>query len=358
MKKTLLAMVCSALPLFASAQYMGTLPPVIDGDVYYSTDSDKFDSRTMWTGINFSNGFGVRIGDVKYTSPTIDASGKTLQGTYIDVGENHSFHGAIGIKRLSHTTNLATTGEDLANKIITNKIGLGLSDSDIVDIRRDAPGWAKENIEADGGTVAGERDVIFGNAELKLLMTDSLTIGVAINRDVVDSAYSLQNGIEFTTYSADLDLLLTEELTFTSIVGLTKYSDGNDRMFVKNKLIWSFAPEYGISTYAKLIYQRDSKGGSIYYTSPDSANEIALGLQLRRPNNGLVYTAALEVGYNTENFATESISSKTYLWLLGVQTNPGRKTGVTYGASILGTTKINSSTYSWTGVNGWIKVPF
>ena len=306
MKKILIA-ILAAVSLTANAQYMGTVPPNVDVRFNYSEDTDHFRAVTTWAGAAHESGFGARLGYSRYESPTTSANSEFGQITYMNLGENHSFQGAIGSRGV------------------------------------------------------GSNDYLIADAELKLTMTDSLTLGLSVATDVVESANSLQTGTSYVYVAGDMDLLLDENLNLNVIVGNIHFTDDNDRQFIKSKLTWTFIPEYGVSTYLRLKAQQDSRAGGTNYYSPENLTQEALGLQIRKPYTGLVYTAAVEYGYEQATLFGYSSNNPIYLWTLGVQTSPGRKTGLTYGVSLTGSNTSfrdgASSAYNWYGLTSWIKVP-
>ena len=202
---------------------------------------------------------------------------------------------------------------------------------------------------------------IAAEGELRLTMTDSLTIGINAATDVVQSEKSIQNGITFTAVGFDVDLQMTDHLGLVAVVSETYFSDGNNRITLKAKLNYEVLPEYGISVYYRLKEQRDMSPGLGNYYSPDQLTEHALGLALRKPNSGLVYTAFIDYGSQRTHTADGIDNKPIYTWQLGAQTQPGKRYGTTFGTFITGsnTSAINSGAagYRWLGFSSWIKVP-
>jgi len=328
LKHTLITLAAlTALHTTAQAQYIGTLPPVLDFTASYTTDSDKFDTIGGSAGFVLGSGFGAKVEYQNYSSPTVSGNSSSLFGTYSIVTDNLNLTAAIGVRNISHSTNPATLDTTALQK---------LSDQ--------------------GGTADGSDQVIVGSAEATLVMTDRLTLGAYAAKDIVDSAAGLQSNVTSTTLAISSDLVLTETVDWSASLGNTYYSDSNVRTFLKNRVSWTILPDAGVSLFGKIDYHTNTNPGSPYYTSPENATSTMVGAQWRKTYNGLTYSATLGAGNVTEHFLYDyTASGAVYEWNLGVQTSPGRKTGTTYGVVLVG---VNKDSYSWKGVYAWLKVPF
>jgi hypothetical protein len=316
MKKVLLASLIAA-SFSAHAQYMGTVPPNVDARFFYSEDTDKFRVTTAHVGAAHKSGVGARIGYTNYQSPNLSTNSEFMQFTYVDIGDNYDFHGAFGVRN----------------------------------------------------TDASPNPVVAGDAELRLTMTDSLTFGLSVATDSVESERGILNGTTYATVAGDMDLQLSDNLNLGAIVGITHFSDDNDRFFAKSKLTWTVLPKQGVSVFATLMGQTDTNAKASLpaeqrnYYSPDSLIQSTVGAQIRKPYNGMVYLASVEYGYRIASVSgSGDETTPVYVWVLGAQTNPGRKTGITYGVSLTGSnvslSSANGGNYNWYGLNSWIKVPF
>lgn len=375
-------MVACAFP--AQAQYMGTLPPDAEAGFTYTTDSDKFTTSTVFIGGAAESGWGarytfgqgqgnkaslgtrgvydsttnsvtntqVRPDHLKYTS-------QTLQLTYVNIGENYDFHAAIGPRQTTAATGVTFGGDSVS--------------------------------------VNNTSTEIVGDLNLRLTMTDSLTLGVTAARSVVDSVgntviNSINNdtlreiggkSVTSSTLAVDMDLQLTETLSMYKQVGVTHFSNDNNRWFFNTKTTYDIIPEYGVSVYLRGKYQHDnhpSTGECVDttsqaelsaakeswfcpvapYFSPHWRLGLLPGIQIRKPYAGLVYTAAVEYGKQWTNTDSTTVGENAYGWQLGVQTSPGRKTGTTFAVNLLGSNmspRGGGGDYKWYGLYSWIKVP-
>ena len=373
----------------AQAQYIGALPPNYEVAVIYSQDSDKFKAFTTYFGSTHESGFGARFGISHYEGPqnlstmetyyensngyafngaksftnTVSANSQFLQLTFVDVNEKYNFHGAIGVRALDYSTDTSNTTSAQAKALNDFILANGSPDP--------ALSYAKNvdsKLGANDGSLNGSRNVLIADAELRFQFTDKINGGVSFSTDIVESLRSIQTGTTYTYVGADADFVLVENVNFNINVGDIYFSDGNNRPLVRSKLSWTFLPEYGISTYLRTKNQTDSNPGSSNYYSPETLAQQAIGLQIRRLLNGLVYSAGAEYGEEQVNvFSRASQSSSRsstpiYAWRMGVQTNPVKNAGITYGASLTGsnTSAINGGDqdYRWYGLYSWLKIPF
>ena len=306
MRHLLLSLIL-VIPTSASAQYIGTYPPNAEVGFIATQDTEHFNSQTFYVGTAISNGLGLRVGYSHYAGQDLSASSSFTQLTYMNVGENHDFHGSFGAR-------------------------------------------------------AGGQDNIKADAELRLIMTDSVSVGVDFETDIVESTKAIQTGTTFASIGGDIDVLLSENLNLNASYHKVFFSDSNDRQIVKSKLTWTFYPEQGLSTYVRTKNQWDSSPGSTNYFSPEKSELIAGGLQIRKFLNGLVYTAGADFG--SERITTlggDVNTNPVYTWTLGIQTSPGKKTGITYGVTFISSnasiTASAGENYNWYGLYSYVKVP-
>ena len=384
MRKTIIATVISAAVFVtpSHAQYKGTLPANLDTNVSYFTDSDDFDQMIAWAGAASDSGFGARIGtsryDGKYTlgdgvknyfadeydanffgtesdklSSDFSAQSTLIQLTYVKVTDNVDFHGAIGVRRLTHDTNITDAQREVIADAAELMVDMGLTQEQMADI--------KSKIDDEVGKARGTKDYLVADASLVLTMTDSLNIGISASTDVVDSVRGIQTGTTASSVGVDFDYVLDENLTVNVGTGMTHYSDDNDKTLVRAAMSWDMLPEYGISSYVRVRKYWNSDPWSVNYYAPEWLSDEVVGVRFRKAYDGLVYTASANYGMQQNAVLGGNSESKpVYGWELGVQTNPGRKTGITFGASIIGTNSAGTSggdDYNWSGINFWLKAP-
>ncbi len=273
----------------------------IDTGASYSEDSDEFKAATVWAGATHTSGFGAKVGYTHYSDPQINTDSSLLQLTYT----NYNAQGAIGFRNIDF----------------------------------------------------GSKTILVADTEVNIVLTDSVTLGIYAITDIVDSTRSIQTGTRYVNTSAGIDWLISENLNFNLLLGNTYFTDDNNRPFIRSKLIWTFVPEYGISTYIRTKNQKDTNPGSLNYFSPETLSQQAIGFQIRKSYDKLMYLAVVEYGSEQISTSWEDSRNSIGLWSLGVQTRPLKKTGITFGVSV--TNSINSSvdSYNWIGLTSWMKIP-
>lgn len=343
----------------ANAQVLGTLPPYAEGKISYSKDSDKFYTNSFIIGASHESGFGFQIGKSNYWGQSVKGSSDLFQGTYVEVQDDYEIKAAFGIRNTSHFTNLTKVGNDLANRIITSNPDF--TESDIADIRAQAPQWANDNIIAAGGSASGARQNIAAEAEIRLTLTDSLNLGVSASTDIVASEKGLQNGVTYTSIGTDLDLQITDHLGIVFVVTDTIFSDSNNRLLFATKASYDILPEYGVSTYYRIKTQWNSNPGTGNYFSPSQLYENAVGVSFRKYYEGIVYTASFDYGFQNYTIDGQNNSNPVYTYQIGAQTQPGKRNGKSFGVNIISSNNnsINSTSsgYHWYGISSWVKVP-
>jgi hypothetical protein len=359
-KKIFLVVSCALVSYGANAQVLGTLPPYVEGKVSYSKDSDKFYTNNLVIGASHESGFGFQIGKANYWGQVVKGSSDLFQGTYVEVQDDYEIKAAFGIRNTSHFTNLTKLGNDLANKIISSNPEF--TPSDIADIQAGAPQWANENIIASGGSASGSKQNIAAEVEVRLTMTDSLNMGASVSTDIVASEKGLQNGITYTSFGFDFDLQLADHLGLVFVASDTIFSDDNNRILFAARANYDILPEYGLSTFYRVKAQWNSNPATGNYFSPDRLYENAIGISLRKHYEGLIYTASVDYGFQNYVINGEHNSTPIYTYQIGVQTQPGKRNGKSFGTNIISSNNnsINSTSsgYHWYGVNFWMKVPF
>lgn len=355
----------------ANAQYIGTLPPNIEGAFNFTTDNERFATHTLGVGAVTSTGFGVR-----YT----DSTGKgrdteVVTGTY---RYTNGAPAAVKLPNLTMDTHLRTQSinavyvhvdEDYS---ITGSVGVAAVEGSVRGTNLVVGSSSHANTE------------LVADVDVRLIMTDSLTLSIIGQRAVVETAGNAVSTaiagdtIMANTLAMDVDLQLSEHLSTYARVGGTRFTGAaeNTRWFVNSKTAYAIIPEHGISIYGRVRYQTNTTiyenvcrevsetattvlGGCVMapYFSPKEQWTVQPGIQIRQVHNGLVYTGALE--YGRQWITTDAtVGSNAYGWQLGVQTQPGKRTGTTFGVNLFGTNTTGSSDYRWFGLYSWMKVPF
>lgn len=393
--KIMVAAILAAISTSSVAQYVGTLPPNIEAGFNYTTDSDKFTTNAWNVGAAVSNGVGIRYGEqrsrgINTTVVTttdrqlidpgtvsisqdqygfdVTQTSRELRLTFVHVDEDFEVRGSVGPKNVISSARF-------------NKKSNTTTTAPLVVSPPSDPVYVQSSAFVQGGSLTDTHTTLVADAELRLILTDSLTVSASLSRDTVDTATAVALSAAGTltmvdTASVDMDLQLSDNLSTYLQMGVSHFSDSNNRMFVQSKTTYTILPEYGVSVYARLKYQHDSdpRTGNTCgeaksswqcavppYYSPDQRYSASPGIQIRQAHDGLVYTASAEVGKQWTTVVGDTSTATIYSWQLGIQTQPGKRTGNTFGVNLFGTNASQlsgSPNYHWYGLYSWMKVPF
>ena len=235
MKHNLIAMAVTALVASNSyAQVLGTAPTYAEGKVSYTYDTDKFKTWSIAGGAVFAgtdgNGFGARITTTEYDGVAKSVGGgvgslvghsESVQATTVHLGDVYTWQGAIGVKQ--------TTANASAGAV------------------------SQTNSSA---------DLVF-DGEIRRALTDTVSAGISLSRDVVESSGGILTNTTVTTLIGDADITITDNLNMSLVLGDSHFSDHNNRQFVRTKLTYTLVPEYGVSAYVRTRNQWDSNPRAI-----------------------------------------------------------------------------------------------
>ena len=219
-------------------------------------------------------------------------------------------------------------------------------------------------ISGKGGVrVIDGKSNFIGDVEHRGRISNNVSYGVSGVYDIVDSMNGINNNVRSLYTGVDIDYQPVERVSIAAVLSNTYYTDDNTRQMLRGKMSYTVVPEYGVSVYYKAKAQRDSSPGSMNYYSPKELYENSIGMAIREKVAGLVVTGAIDFGIQD---ATSSTNVKTnqsiHTYQVGIHTPPTIKNGVTYGVVMIQTNAGNnyssSDGYSWTGINGWVKIPF
>lgn len=207
------------------------------------------------------------------------------------------------------------------------------------------------------------RSTFIGDIEHRGKISNNLSYGVTGIYDIVDSTNGINNDVTSLYAGVDIDYQPVDKVSIAGVLSNTYYTDGNNRQMLRGKMSYTVVPDYGVSVYYKTKVQHDSSPGSKNYYSPKELYENSIGVAIREKVVGVVATGAIEFGVqdatSVDNFKT---NQSIHTYQVGVQTPPSQKNGVTYGILMIKTNSGNnynsSDGYSWTGINGWVKIPF
>jgi hypothetical protein len=173
---------------------------------------------------------------------------------------------------------------------------------------RDAPGivglWRDQrrdtlagvNAEAGVVQVAGHTRPI-GDATWSLRPAPGTGVELIAAGGLVETHTALDRGIAYTLWGAGIEQALGERFTAIGFVAAQPFTDGNDRIHLRTRLVWDALPEYGITGQLRWrqYESRKSDVGGAYF-NPDRYSQWLAGVGIRQRHAGWVWSGFLGGG--------------------------------------------------------------
>ena len=230
-----LALAC-AWPALSAAE---GLKPAAGGGFYYSTDSEDFSSRRLSVdGMALYQHLDNKLG-LRYTDYTFSRPG------------------------------WSTRGEQL--RLVANQFD-----------RKTLDGWSIES----GLFRAANKDLWTLDATWRKTLAPGRSYEVFANRDFVETATALTNGVSYDFLGASVDYQLAPKWTTVGMAGIQNFSDGNQRRHLRGRLIFQPSLDIGLTTQLRYRWYDSSKtnvGGA--YFNPSSYDEVMLAVGWRHRVN-------------------------------------------------------------------------
>jgi hypothetical protein len=274
------------------------------GTLFVSHDSDDFDELRITAGATADNGFGAAVGAMRYSAPGWSANGSSLVATYKEFGRERQIDASLGAARI------------------------------------------------DG------RDYAIGNLEYLHSWTDGNALGLSVERNIVGSQGGIEDGIVYNVMAGVGDYVFTPAFNVGAAAGLTYFSDGNQRPFLRTRWNWSLDERYGLNAYVKTRSYRNSDPYRPQYYSPPSLNEVSLGLSARwRASDQVVLAAWADAGMQYTTGDDQPI------WSAFVGFQSPRNAPIRWNLGLLATNTASlftsqSGAYNYLSLAGQVNVPF
>lgn len=150
----------------------------------------------------------------------------------------------------------------------------------------------------------------------------ALNLEARFEKDLVESAPSLKQGITYSAYTLAADKEITPRFVVAGVAGRLDFSDNNKRDLLRLKVTYVVLEELGLSVYAKGRHYTDSRPGGLLYFSPDGFNDYLGGVRLRRRVGELggMFSAYLEAGRQKANGVTSPVRG----WQVRMESFPNK----------------------------------
>lgn len=183
--------------------------------------------------------------------------------------------------------------------------------------------FAAKSLPSTYGTMKAEGEVTrFRTGEYGALTLGALQLSGQIpagvnyearfEKNVVESAASLQNRVTYSAYTVAADYEVTPRFVLAGLAGRFNFSDDNERSLVRAKAIYVLSEKFGVSTYARARGYSNSLPNGLNYFSPEDFQEYLAGLRVRKRIGSLrgVASTYIEAGRQKAN----GISTPAHGW--------------------------------------------
>ncbi|MEO8754295.1 MAG: hypothetical protein ABI624_16620 [Casimicrobiaceae bacterium] len=153
-------------------------------------------------------------------------------------------------------------------------------------------------VNAEAGIVEfGGRTRPVGDVSWSLRPAPATGVELLAAAGLVETKAAIEQGIGYSFWAGSVEQTLAERLTATALVGWQPFTDGNDRVHFRARLIWDALPEQGINLQARWRQYRSSKtdvGGA--YFDPESYQQWLALAGFRKRLSGWTASGALGAG--------------------------------------------------------------
>ena len=178
---------------------------------------------------------------------------------------------------------------------------------------RDAGGvvglWRKQDpitlagINAEAGVVqvAGHTRAV-GDATWGLRPATNTGVELIAAGDLVGTQKAIDRAIAYGLFAASVEQTFAERFTAIGLAGYQTFTDGNDRVHLRGRLIWQALPDYGVNVqlrWKQYESRKDDVGGA--YFNPERYRQWQAALGMRRRFGSWVWIGSLGAGRETIN---------------------------------------------------------
>jgi hypothetical protein len=229
--------------------------PAALGNLEYSSDSDGFHATR------------IRAGGLRPYASYFDHAGVAVQDThYAQAGWGQDVGGIVGIWRSQAPATLA-----------------GIN--------------AEAGVVRVGGRTRAVADVTWSVRPATDTGVELIAAG-----DLVATRKAIERAIAFGFFGASIEQTFADRFTAIGLVGYQPFTDGNERVHWRGRLIWQAVPEQGINVqvrWRQYASRKDDVEGA--YFNPDRYRQWQGVVGFRRRLGGWTYTGALGAGRETIN---------------------------------------------------------
>lgn len=165
--------------------------------------------------------------------------------------------------------------------------------------------WRKQSRETLAGTIAeagivrvSDRMRIIGDAAWSVRPSTRTGFEVVAAGDLVETRAALEKATAYQFLAADVERQITPRVTAIALAGVQHFTDGNDRLHLRGRLIWQLWPSEGVN--AQLRYRQfQSQDIAADYFNPRRYRQWDGGFYVRRRHAGWLWLGTVAAGRET-----------------------------------------------------------
>jgi hypothetical protein len=178
----------------------------------------------------------------------------------------------------------------------------------------------------------GQHDLLTTDINYRTMLTEGTGLEMFVNRDWVETAAALDQGVNFTFGGIAMDQVINRHFTIVGLAGLQNFSDDNFRNHGRVKLIFQPDTDLGLTLqlrYRSFTSSSSNVGGA--YFNPGQYDETMLALGWRQRVSG--WMANLTAGTGQQKVASDP-ATPTLLLDIGLQ-SPSRNKNYAFRISAI-----------------------
>lgn len=161
-----------------------------------------------------------------------------------------------------------------------------------------------------------------GALQLAGQLPAAVNLEARFEKDLVESAPSLRQGITYSAYTLAADKEITPRFVVAGVAGRLDFSNNNQRDLYRIKATYVVLEDMGLSVYAKARHYSDSRPGGLLYFSPADFDDYLAGVRIRRRVGELrgMFSAYIEAGRQKANGVTSPVRG----WQVRMESFPNK----------------------------------
>lgn len=231
--------ICTLVALCAC----GVQAQSVSGGIFASQDSDDFRESKQTLGYTSASGWGARAGALHYNAPGWSASGGLGVATYKQANASRTIDANAGAARVAGTTH-----------------------------------WV-------------------GGLDYMEHVSPATSLGLSVERDLVNSIRGIDGGIHFTALALVVDHAFNARFNVGIAAGTALFSNDNNRPILRTRWNYAINERFGLNAYLKTRSYHNTNAYRPEYFSPEQLHEASLGLSTRSEvAESFVLSASIEAG--------------------------------------------------------------